>query len=117
MSTEGIRIGRPLPDFETIDAVDLEIADHQRRAVLDDAGLRGGAAHVERQQPIEAEHLGVIGRGEARPAAGPDSTMRTGKRLATSMPMTPAVGQHDQRIVDEARAGAAPGAAHRDRAR
>ena len=46
-------------------------AGDQRLAALDQAGLGGGAAHVEGHQPVEPEPLGEIGgrqraRGRAR---------------------------------------------------
>ena len=86
---------------EAIAAVNLEQPGDQRRAVLDQAGLGGGAAHVEGHQPVDAEQFGIMAGGE-----------RTGSRAALDHPhrvlarrLGPdhaAGGQHDQRRVGEA---------------
>ena len=49
-----MRIGRPLPFDESLGARRLEIVGHQRRTVLDQAELGGGAAHIEGEQPVVA---------------------------------------------------------------
>ena len=87
--------------LEAVDAVDLEIADHQRRTVLDDAGLRGGAAHVERQEPVELPKLGIV-RGRQR--ARRRSRLHHAHRIPAGDVDADdaAIAQHDQGIVGEA---------------
>jgi hypothetical protein len=87
--------------LEAIDAVDLEVADHERRAILDDARLRRGATHVEGEQPIEAEHFRAVSRRQrTRRRAGLHHTHR--KALRDVDADHAAVRQHDERIVHEA---------------
>ena len=50
--------------LEAVLAVDLEICRDQGFAMLDQAGLGGGAAHVEREQARAVDQPAVVGGGE-----------------------------------------------------
>ncbi len=66
--------------------------------LLDQAGLGGGAAHVERHQPVEAEHLGIVTGGErARRRSALDHAHRVAPGGFGAD--HPAGAQHDQRRV------------------
>src|SRR4029453_12781291 len=87
--------------LEPINAIDFEIPDHQRLAVLDDAGFGSRSAHVEGQQAIEPEYLRVIGRGQ-RACGRARLDHAHGKSLGDIDPDDPAIAQHDQWVIDKA---------------
>ncbi len=79
MSMEGCPVGIPLPSHETVFARRLHGRRDSGLAVLDQADLRGGAAHVERQHvAVTGEPSEICGRDAA--ARGPGLSIRTGKR-------------------------------------
>ena len=63
--------------LEAVHAVDLEVRRDQGLAVLDQAGLGGGAAHVEREQARAVDQPAVVGGGER---AGRRARIRSGAR-------------------------------------
>ena len=81
---DGHADGQPRALLESVRARHLELACDQRLAPVDDAGLRGGAAHVEGQEPRLAGAPRQRARRRARPPPGPDSTRRMGTRLAVA---------------------------------
>ena len=80
---------QPAAFLEAVAAVDLEQPGDQRLAVLDQAGLGGGAAHVEGHQPVEAERLAHSGRRRARPRPVRSRSCAPGCVPAVSAPTTP----------------------------
>ena len=68
---------------------DLVVLRHRRPPVLDQADLGGGAAHVERDHVAVAERARPGDAAAITPAAGPDSTMNTGRCRAASEVNTP----------------------------
>ena len=74
---------------EPPDAGDLERAGGLRLAVIDQADLRRGAAHVERQHAVEPAFAARCGAEKIAPPAGPLSTSRIGKRHAVSIVVSP----------------------------
>ena len=73
---------------KAIDARHFERARGLRLRLVDQADLRGRAAHVEGQNLIEPVLARDAG-GKDRAAAGPDSISRTGKRIAVSTVVMP----------------------------
>ena len=67
--------------------------------LLDQAGLGGGAAHVEATAAGRGRAVRRNRRRPARRRPGPLSIIRTGLRPAISAPITPPLRQHDQRPV------------------
>ena len=72
-------------------AADHRAAGHQHLAAVDHAGLRGGAAHVEGDRVGDARSLSHSALVPITPAAGPDSSMRTQARCASSRSNNPPV--------------------------
>ena len=101
MSIGGNGDGQAAAFLEAIAAIDLEQAGDQRLAVLDQAGLRGGAAHVERHQPVDAEHVAIVAGGER--AGGRAALDHAHGIAARRLRADHAAGaEHDQRGVGEA---------------
>ena len=57
-----MRIGRPLPDLNLWTLRDLDAVALARLTALDDAGLGGGAAHIQRNQVRLSQHFAVKAR-------------------------------------------------------
>ena len=67
----------PAAALELVQARNLELVASQRLAAVDDTALGGCAAHIEGEQIVRAERRPSIAAISA-PAAGPDSSSRTG---------------------------------------
>jgi hypothetical protein len=88
------------------EAVHARGLQHRRdlgAAVLDQAGLGGGAAHVE------GDHIGLPAelaeqRGRLPPPAGPDSSRRIGKARWPSRRAQAAGGMHQAQVARKPRA-------------
>ena len=85
----GCARGRPLPFRKRYGARDLEGARALRLAVVDQADLGRGAAHVEGQRACRGRSRPRPCCARIAPPAGPDSTSRIGKRRAVSTVVRP----------------------------